>query len=80
MEDHEQHVTITYLVNGERQTSDQRKLAVRTILARAGFEPVADYELTRDEGDHIYKDYDEEVPLHEGERFTATYLGPTPTS
>jgi hypothetical protein len=71
---------LTYLVNGEKQVTSQHKLMVRVILADAGFDPVEQYKLERDEGHHVYANYDEEVPLHEGERFTATYLGPTPTS
>jgi len=39
-----------------------------------------EYELTRDEGEHTYKSYEDEVPLREDERFTATYIGPTPVS
>ena len=71
---------LAYFVNGERQVSSQHKLMVRSILATAGFDPVEQYKLERDEGHHVYTDYDEEIPLHAGERFTATYLGPTPTS
>ena len=70
----------TYFVNGEKQVTTEHKLTVRTILANAGFDPAEQYKLERDEGHHVYTDYDEAVPLHEGERFTATYLGPTPTS
>jgi len=72
--------TITYFVNGEAQTTTKDKLTVREILTEAGFTPAEEYRLTRDEGEHVYGDYDEEVPLHERERFTATFLGPTPTS
>ena len=74
------HRTVTYFVNGEPQTTEEHKLAVHTILAGAGFDPVTDYRLTRDNGNHVFEDYDEEVPVHDGERFTATYIGPTPTS
>lgn len=75
-----EHKTVTYYVNGEKQTTRQEKLTVREILTAAGFTPVTDYQLTRDEGHHVYRDYDEEVPLHEDERFTATFVGPTPVS
>jgi len=74
----EQHTI--YFVNGERQSTDKRELPVKAILANAGFDPIANYRLTRDEGNHPYTDYDQEVPIREGERFTATYVGPTPTS
>jgi len=72
--------TLTYLVNGERLTTDQHDLTVREILTAAGFTPVEQYRLTRDKGNHVYENYDHKVGLHEGERFTVTYLGPTPTS
>jgi phenylalanyl-tRNA synthetase beta subunit len=72
--------TIHYTVNAEPQQTAQRKLTVRTILTNAGFTPVEQYELTRDAGHHTFKNLDEEVSLHEGESFTATFTGPTPTS
>lgn len=72
--------SVTYFVNGEAHTTNEKKLTVQVILADAGFEPVTDYRLTRDNGNHVYEDYDDEVHLHERERFTATYIGPTPTS
>ena len=72
--------TVTYYVNGEAQTTAHHKLTVREILTAAGFTPVTEYQLTRDEGHHVYRDYDEEVPLHQHERFTATFVGPTPVS
>ena len=71
---------LKYFVNGEKQTSDERSLTVRRILELAGFLPVHEYELTRDTDGHTYKHYDERVELHENERFTATYIGPTPVS
>lgn len=73
-------VRIEYFVNGEVQYATERKLTVREILENAGFTPATDHVLTRDNGHHTYKDYDEEVPLRPGERFTATFKGPTPTS
>ena len=74
------HKQITYFVNGEAQTTSSHKLTVRQILENAGFTPAEEYKLIRDNGHHEYKDLDEEVPLHEGERFTAIFQGPTPTS
>jgi len=72
--------SIDYFVNGEKEQTTQHKLTVTEILTRAGFEPATQYTLTRDEGSHKYTDYQEEVPIHENERFTATFIGPTPTS
>jgi hypothetical protein len=74
------HETITYYVNGESQHTSERKLSVRVILSTAGFNPPEQYRLERDDGHHIYGSLDEEVSLHQGERFTALFQGPTPTS
>jgi hypothetical protein len=71
---------IKYFVNGEEQSAHQHSLRVEKILEKAGFLPVHEYELTRDSDGHTYEHYDQEVELHDGERFTATYIGPTPVS
>lgn len=75
-----EHKLITYFVNAEPQETDQHELTVRTILSKAGLVPPENYELERDDGHHIFGSLDEEVPLHQGERFTALFEGPTPTS
>jgi hypothetical protein len=72
--------TISYFVNGESITTEERKLTVRVVLESAGFTPAVEYRLTRDDGNRRFDDYDEEISLRDGERFTATFLGPTPTS
>jgi hypothetical protein len=69
-----------YFVNGERQETTEHKLAVKTILANAGFEPTDEWVLSRDQDGHEFSDQDELVPIHKDERFTATRQGPTPTS
>jgi len=69
-----------YFVNGERQETDQHKLTVRAILEGAGFRPPEEYRLVRDDGNHAFKDLNEDVPVHKDERFTALFEGPTPTS
>lgn len=69
-----------YLVNGEVQETTERKLTPREILANAGFTPVEEYRLTRDDGNKVLEDYDQPESVHKGERFTATFLGQTPTS
>ncbi len=71
---------IEYFINGERQFTNEKKLTVAMILENAGFKPANQYQLTRDEGEFVYTNYGEEVPLHKGERFTALFLGQTPTS
>lgn len=80
MDEEKDDEKIEYFVNGERQFTDEKKLTVAMILEHAGFKPANQYQLTRDEGEFVYTNYDEEVPLHKHERFTALFLGPTPTS
>lgn len=72
--------TTTYYVNSEAQTTSAQKLTVRAVLEDAGFKPAENYDLTRDEGHHTFTNYDEEIPIHHDERFTATYKGVTPVS
>lgn len=69
-----------YFVNGEQFHTIEFELTVRAVLQNAGFTPVEEYRLARDHGHHIYENYDVVVPIHDGERFTATFLGPTLTS
>jgi hypothetical protein len=71
--------TIHYSVSAEAQETDDHKLTGREILERAGFTPGDEYKLTRDDGGKEIG-LDEEVPIHEGEAFTATFRGVTPTS
>lgn len=71
---------IEYFVNGEAEQTSEHKLTVDEILVHAGFTPAKEYTLTREEGHHKYTDYDEQIPVRQGERFTAAFLGPTPTS
>ncbi len=71
---------IQYTVNGEVQTTTSKDLSVGTILTNAGFTPVSEYNLERDEGHKVYSNPDEVIPIHEGEKFTALFKGPTPTS
>lgn len=71
--------TIHYSVSAEPQETDEHKLTGREILERAGFSPADEYKLTRDpSGTEV--GLDEVVPIHQGEAFTATFRGPTPTS
>jgi hypothetical protein len=69
-----------YFVNGERQKTAGDELSVSDILTRAGFEPADQYELIRDHPHHVFANLDEVVKLHQDERFTAIFHGPTPTS
>lgn len=72
--------TVTYFVNGSSHTTEERKLTPRVILANAGFTPVEDYRLIRDDGNKVLDDLDKDESIHEGERFTALFKGPTPVS
>lgn len=72
--------TITYYVNGEPKTTVHKKLKVETILIDSGFTPATDYELERDNGHKIFTDLNEEIPIHDGEKFTALFKGTTPVS
>jgi len=74
------HRRLSYRVNGEVLHTSMHELAVREILTDAGFTLVEDYRLSRDRDNHVFDDYGTEVRIHEGERFTATFLGATPTS
>lgn len=68
-----------YTVNGEAQETVEKKLTVRVILTKSGFDPAEDYELTRGK-DKPFKSLDDEVNIKEGENFTATFVGQTPVS
>lgn len=70
---------IHYTVSAEPQETDEHKLAGNQILERAGFTPAGQYKLTRDPSGKEIR-LDEEVPIREGEAFTATFRGVTPTS
>jgi len=78
--EHEHHRTIDYFVNGEKEETVEHELTVAQILEHAGFTPPKEYQLERDSDHHKYTDYDREVEIHKDERFTATFIGPTPTS
>lgn len=80
--------SVKFFVNGEEivhhyQKPDDRKvfkLEVREILSIAGFTPVEEWVLERDGESAPFGSYDEEVPVENGDHFTALYKGPTPAS
>lgn len=72
--------TITYYINGKAQTTQERELTVRAILEHGSFVPPEQYRLIRDAGNKKFDSLDEEVKLHENERLTAIFEGPTPVS
>ena len=79
---------IKYFVNGEQIEHEFEKppererfsLTVREILESAGFTPVEEWELTRDQDNHTFESPGDDVTLENGEQFTATFKGPTPAS
>lgn len=72
--------TITYFVSDAAQTTEERKLTVRTILTNAGFTPAENYRLVREDGNKTLTDLDRKESIREGERFSALFNGPTPVS
>lgn len=71
---------ITFYVNGEALTTEERKLPVRDILVLAGLTPPQQYRLIRVNGDKEFDSLDEEIPIRNNERFTALFRGETPVS
>lgn len=73
-------VLTTYFVNGEQLRTTEKQLTVREILNDAGFTPVKEYRLSRDSDHGVFEHYGAEVSIRDGDKFTATFVGPTPTS
>ncbi len=79
---------VKFFVNGEKlehefEKPPERKpfsLTVREIFESAGFTPVEEWQLTRDEDNHTFFTLDDDVMLQEGEQFTATFEGATTAS
>ena len=71
---------VVYFVNGEEFESEQDDLRVRQILEKAGLTPPENYVLKLDSAAMPYSGLDVVVDVKSGDRFTATFHGPTPTS
>jgi len=71
---------VTISVSGEDVEMPANQVTVAAILTEAGFVPIENYRLVRDEGDHKYTNYAEQIHIHKGERFTALFEGQTQTS
>lgn len=79
---------LKFWVNGEEVVIEYRKdpnrrgyiLTAGKILAAAGFGPVEDWVLSRDSDGERFNSPDDEVIFEPGDRFTATFRGPTPVS
>ena len=77
---HLEHL-LTYFVNGESETTTRHELTVGEILETAGFTPITDYKFESEKPPHDYgTDYKAVVEIHQGQRFRAIFVGPTPTS
>lgn len=80
--EHGNSTTITFTVDGEPVTTQERKLTPVQIMELANVDPATSY-LVRVEGRHqvSYKDTPNEViEVHEGEVFVTVPTGPTPVS
>lgn len=77
---------IDYEVNGERQATRDGRLAVGVILERAGRAAsidtscLGDYYLQDLKTGHRYEGLNEEVIVHDGDRFLAVHGGATPVA
>jgi hypothetical protein len=71
----------TYYVDNEPQTTTQQKLTVRAILTNAGYLAEEHY-LVELKGNHQepHKNLDEEINVHNNQKFAAVFTGATPVS
>jgi len=76
---HDHQLVITYFMNEEVEQTHAHTLKASVMLEQAGFSPPSDYRLIREKPRHEYA-LDDEVPIHEGDRFEVLHRGPTPTS
>lgn len=77
------HVT-TFFVDNEEIQTDQKTLMVREILAKSENTPVENFSLMEEKNNENpakrYDDLDEEINVHEKQRFVALFKGATPVS
>jgi len=73
--------SITYFVDGERQTTTDPTLSVRQILEKAGVDP-NDHYLVELQGNHRvpHKNLDEVIKVHDHMKFISVSTRPTPVS
>ena len=75
-------VTFEYTVDGEEQTTHEHTLTPTQILSNAGIDPASHY-LVELRGKHqvSYQGKpNEEIHMHEHQRFISVATGPTPVS
>jgi hypothetical protein len=77
---HKSHVT-TYFLDNEPQTTTEKSLRVSEILVKAELD-AANHYLIELRGDHQidHKDLDEEIKIHEHQKFISVFTGETPVS
>lgn len=68
----------TYYVNDVAFETDDKKLRAKEILEIAGYKPYTDYILIRMNGHKVLDDYEEEMPIHDDERFEAVWKSQEP--
>jgi hypothetical protein len=75
-------MSITYTVDGEKQTTNERELTPVQILSNAGIDAATHY-LVQIEGQHkiSYQGNPQtEIHMHEHMKFISVSTGPTPVS
>jgi len=72
---------IHYFVDAEEQTTTEAILTVEQILTKAGLDPASHY-LIELRGDQQipHQNLNEQLRIHEKERFISVFSGPTPLS
>ena len=77
---------IHYEVNGEHQTTETSPVLLRDVLEKAGrkagIEPddLERYRLENSDTGARYTELDEPVPIQDGDKFVAIYIGKTPVA
>jgi hypothetical protein len=72
---------LIYFVDEEKQETDKKILRVAQILEKAGLDPKTHYLVELRGGQQIkHTDSNEELKLHENEKFISVFTGATPLS
>ena len=79
--DKEDKHVIHYFVDNVEQFTAERSLTVEQILKNFGLDPATHYLVEIKGHNQIpHKDLNEEIKLHENQRFITVFTGPTPVS
>lgn len=72
---------IEFFVDEEKVSTDDPTITVRQILSLAGLDPATHYLIEIRGSNQIpHKDLDEELRVHEKQKFLSVFSGPTPVS